>query len=273
MSATDTGAAIGVTEVVIDGHSTAVASAGHGDVPVLFLHAIGLDWRMWRPVLARVPARLCAVAIDLPGFGRAVRSAPASLDEQAHWVLGLLDRFDVDQLHVVGLSYGGALAQVIALTAPDRVLSLSLVATIGRADRELFEARARAAARGQTPDNVESTLQRWFTPEELCQPASAVQYARRCLRDVDPMRMAQAWRVLADHDVIGRLPVLSMPVTMIAGEHDVSASPQAMGQLAEAVRHGELTVLPGAAHMIALEQPRRLAELVFASCLRVGAHG
>jgi len=115
----------------VDGRELYVEQAGAGE-PVLLLHGFCCSSFSWRHVLPALSERFRVIAPDLPGFGYSERPA----DPEAYGfpgleraVLGLLDRLGLDSCHLVGHSFGGALALWIAERHPERVRSLTLVAT------------------------------------------------------------------------------------------------------------------------------------------------
>ena len=113
-------------------HETLVARSGETGPAVVLLHALGLDWRMWAPTLERLSRGRRVFAYDLRGHGWAAGSpVPFSMDDAAADLAGVLDVLGLDRAHVVGLSYGGGIAQTAALAYPDRFESLVLAGPRG----------------------------------------------------------------------------------------------------------------------------------------------
>ncbi|MEJ7787901.1 MAG: alpha/beta fold hydrolase, partial [Solirubrobacteraceae bacterium] len=91
---------------------------GTGGEPLVLLHPLGGDRRVWRPVLERLAPHRDVIAVDLPGFG----GSPALADEQhpialAAAVSGLLRELGIDggRAHLAGNSLGGWVALEVAL--------------------------------------------------------------------------------------------------------------------------------------------------------------
>jgi pimeloyl-ACP methyl ester carboxylesterase len=103
----------------------AYADAGGGDT-VLALHGSASSRRMWQPLVERLAARYRVVAPDLIGYGG---STPwhAGLQATDHDVVATFVRELGCPLHVVGHSYGGALALRAAMASGNRITSLTLV--------------------------------------------------------------------------------------------------------------------------------------------------
>jgi pimeloyl-ACP methyl ester carboxylesterase/membrane protein DedA with SNARE-associated domain len=110
------------------------------DAPVvLLLHgspARSFDLRSLAETL-KGPFRL--IVPDLPGFGRSSRRVgDYSIRAQAERVHALLDTLHIERAHVVGFSLGGGVALYLQARAPDRVASLTLLASIGVQELELL---------------------------------------------------------------------------------------------------------------------------------------
>jgi len=83
--------------------------------------------------------RFRLVIPDLPGFGASQREVPDySAHAEALYVESLLDALGVERAHVVGFSWGGAVGLELADHAPERVASITLVASLGVVELELF---------------------------------------------------------------------------------------------------------------------------------------
>ena len=113
----------------VDGLTIAYRRAGAGPVLVL-LHGFLVDSRMWRPQLDSLAADFTVIAWDAPGAGES--ADPPDGFTMADWadsLAGLLDIADVDAAHIVGLSWGGILAQEFYRRYPARTHSLVLAGT------------------------------------------------------------------------------------------------------------------------------------------------
>lgn len=121
--------------VVANGIRTSYLSAGEG-APVVLVHGSGpgvnaqSNWRLTAPALGR---RFRVLAPDVVGFGATERPDGISYDIEtwtAH-LLGFLDAMDLDQVDLVGNSFGGALSLRLAAEHPDRVRRLALMGSVG----------------------------------------------------------------------------------------------------------------------------------------------
>jgi len=257
-----------VMRLTLATHQTELAVSGEGEETVIFLHAIGIDRQVWAPVAAWLPSRLRAVAVDLHGFGSAAGSPPTSLADHATDLADILDHLGIERAHVVGLSYGGAVALTFALGHPARVASLSLVASLARASAEAFERRASLADELGPDGYVEPTVERWFTAEESAVESAPIRYVRDCLHRTPAANWAQGWRILSQIDVLDELGSITCPATVVAGELDHSCTPASMRQMADSLGNATFHMLANASHMLPLEQPFTLARYLYAGIRR-----
>jgi 3-oxoadipate enol-lactonase len=247
-------------------HTTAIIDrpprGGEDAPPVVLVHALGLDRLMWRAVIDLLPTDRRVLAYDLRGHGTA--GLAPTVRGLAHWsddLLDVLDATGIERAHVVGLSLGGAIAQVFALAHPERVHRLDLVATVST-PRPAFVERGRTAIEQGMGAVLPATLARWFTAQALATNGPSVRYARGMVRRSDPTVWAASWRALAEVDTQRNLRHLRVPTRVIAGEHDASTPPATMALIARAVPGATFHVIPGAPHMISLETPAPLARLL-----------
>ena len=165
----------------------------------------------------------------------------------------------LERAHVVGLSYGGGIAQTAALSHPERFESLVLAATTYY-PFEAFEARASSAETDGMDAQVAPSLTRWFTPAALAVNGWGVRYARERVRRGDPADWAAAWRSFKGLNVQDRLGTLRIPTLVLAGELDASTPPGLMAGIAGRVPGAAYRELPSTPHMQTLERPELVAK-------------
>ena len=249
-----------LTTVAVGDHETVVASRGDSGPPVVLLHALGLDWRMWDAVMVSLAQSRRVFAYDIRGHGRAAGSpVPFTMDDAAADLVAVLDALGLDRAHVVGLSYGGGIAQTAAVHHPERFASLALLATTDF-PFDAFEVRARSGETDGMEAQIVPSLTRWFTPAALAVDAWGVRYAREQVRRADPRDWAAAWRSFIGLDVQGRLAGFGAPTLVLAGELDASTTPQIMSAIAQAIDGAEYRELPGTPHMMSLERPELVSQ-------------
>lgn len=228
----------------------------------LLLHGTPLDPAVWSGV------------VDHLGRGSVLTPEatprPGDRTPQRDIALRLVDRLgdgpaDID---LVGHSFGGQVALEVALLAPARVRTLTMVCA--RSTPFPPFAATATAVRGGAPVDVAAGLARWFTPGELAGDGPAVRYARARLEHADRNAWAAALDAIATYDASARVAAVTAPTTSLAAELDPVSPPDAMGDIVAFIPTARLEVLAGAMHMSPFVDPAGLAERLRAAAAWTG---
>jgi pyruvate dehydrogenase E2 component (dihydrolipoamide acetyltransferase) len=131
--ATEVADAVTPRELEVAGKRLRYLELGTGDdVPVLLLHGFGADLNSWmfnQPALAEGRR---AIALDLPGHGGSTKDVGSGdADALVDVVESALATLGVERVHLIGHSMGGAVAAMVAARRPERIATLTLIASAG----------------------------------------------------------------------------------------------------------------------------------------------
>lgn len=226
--------------------------------PLVLLHPLGVDSTVWAPAETELPG-LSLLAYDLPGHGRT--PAPAqrcTVEDLAEQLAGILTDAGRGPAHVVGVSLGGLVAQVLAAAHPalvDRLVLVDAVATYPPPVREQWRARPQVVREQGMAPLLAPTLDLWFTAAALEQGHPAVETVRRLFLAGDPEGYARACEALEVADTTAVVPRIGAPTLVLCGDDDAPPFTAAAPWLAATVQDGRLVWLSPARHAGALEQP------------------
>jgi 3-oxoadipate enol-lactonase len=232
-----------------------VAGAGP---PLLLLHAGVCDARSWAPLVERLGGRFRTVAPDLPGFGRTPLQEGPPDDVGA--VAALLDELEVERTAVVGNSFGGLVAMQLATTAPERVSALVLLATAApdaepSPELAAFDAAETAALEAGDVERVVALRIETWVRDPAVGPLVG-----------EMARTAIAHQLDAPDDEGEEPPFrpasLAVPVLLVDGGLDLPDFGVIADRLAAVIRGARRATVPDAGHLVALERPGAVAELV-----------
>lgn len=244
---------------------------------VAFSHSIGTTVGMWEPQVAALAGRFRCLTYDTRGHGRSeVLDRPASLDDLAADLAGLLEALRIARAHVVGLSLGGMTAQAFAVRYPERLGRLVLMATSAHLPPpEAWDERARAVRAEGMGTIVEAVLARWFTPAYGGEDPAAVKRVRDAFLATDPRGYAACCAAIRDMDLRGEIGRIVAPTLIVAGADDPSTRPAMAEDMRARIAGAELVVLSRAAHLLNIEQAAAANRhlLCFLEAGRAGAGG
>ena len=247
--------------------------AGSGE-PLLLIHGIGSNWRMWKPVLDRLEARHEVLAVDLPGFGRSAPlpdGARPTMPALADALERTLDAAGWDQAHLGGNSMGGWLA--LELGRRGRATSVVAISPAGMwspkenayAQRTLRFHHAVATAVAPHADTLARNM--------LCRTILLSGVSSRPWR-ADPAACAESLRLFAGApgweatlvelhaDQPRELGSIKCPVRIVWGSRDTLLLPRQADRFVREIPGAELVRLPGLGHVPMGDDPETIADSI-----------
>jgi 3-oxoadipate enol-lactonase len=235
---------------------------------LLYISGTGGDLRA-RPSVFEGPLlrRFEVLAFDQRGMGRSSKpDAPYSMADYADDAAGLMDAVGWDEALVIGVSFGGMVAQELVLRHPDRVKRLVLACTspggaggASFAFHQIQHLTGEARARHLIPLADVRHDAAWASAH----PAEFAQMLALGAQDPfadEPGHKAGARRQLearAGHDTWDRLDRIACPVLIAAGRYDGIALPETQRNLAGRIKGAQLRFFEGG-HMFMLQDPEAL---------------
>jgi pimeloyl-ACP methyl ester carboxylesterase len=263
--------------IQVGGTSVEVHEQGSGE-PVVLLHSSGASGAQWRALADQLGTRFHVLAPDLHGYGATdgwTGPGTFSLAHEAALVTALMDSVR-QPVHLVGHSYGGAVALHIARTQPDRVRSLSLFEPVAfhllrtgdaldeAALREISQAAtvvAHAVACGDAVTGAAYFVDYWSGPGTWAALAPARQDAMA----------SRVGKVVLDFQALFREPAcarefeqLHVPTLLMQGERSPLSARRVSRLLSRALPALRSAIFRGAGHMAPLTHRDEVNEQIVA---------
>ncbi|MES2402264.1 MAG: alpha/beta fold hydrolase [Pseudomonadota bacterium] len=242
---------------------TAYSVYGSG-APVVLIHGVGMEQAAWTAQVEALAAGYQLVVYDMFGHGKSrVPPEGVTLADYADQLSDLLDHLGIAAANVIGHSMGALVALEFALGRPHRTTRVAaLNAVFMRTPEQKAAVMARAAALKDVgvSATVDATIARWFgTPVPDALRASARMIAG-ILANVNAVGYARTYQLFATCDSVhaDRLASLEMPALFMTAEFDLNSSPAMSAEMARRAPQGELSVIPGARHMMNVTDPQEV---------------
>lgn len=240
----------------VNGAHLAWNAVGQGP-PLLLVTGYGATRELWAPdLVARLAERHRVILYDHRGMGGSVApDTPLTLDLLARDVLGLLDALSLPRADILGWSMGAAVALEAALARPDRVGRLVLYGAC--AEPEHLNA---VVARLSSMTLAEFLAARFPPGWAESHPGEVARIPRPAGASSPEAVAAQRAAMARWPGILDRLPQLSRPALVLAGEADWVCPPGQSVKLAARAPNATLTVLPGG-HWLMYQDPEGLARV------------
>ena len=222
---------------------------GSGGDPLILLEGLGGNIPGWRRNIAQLSRNLRVLAYDFRGNGGSDEpSGKCTMDTFVRDTLALADHLELERFHVYGQSFGGMVAQLLALDHPGRVGSLILAAT------HCGGSHLVAAADPKTP--MGQAWRNLYSDEFVAQHADHVADDLR-VGSMQPRHAVggrRQWEAMQAFDSYDRLPQIQAPTLILHGTADRLVAPANAEVLATRIPRAELVWLEGAGHLYHSEQ-------------------
>jgi pimeloyl-ACP methyl ester carboxylesterase len=237
------------------------SDAGRG-TPVVLLHSGGLSSRQWGRLVDRLATEHRVISPDFLGYGR---SSPWPRDQEFHFILDVLAieallRSVAEPVHIVGHSYGGFIALLVALHQPGRVRSLALFEPVAfgvlhsRNDAAARASLAEAGIEDSLTDSATGGQEPWLREfvDYWSGPgawAGLPEAARASFRSVGWKLFGEVRSLLLDRTPHQAYATLAVTTLLLSGETSPLAARRVIAHLADVIPGARALTVAGAGHM------------------------
>lgn len=232
--------------------------------PVLLIHGLAGDHTAWLPQLAAWKDKYRVIAFDNPGSGASsLVSGPAGTADLADATLGLMDQLGIEKAHVVGRSMGGAVAQHMALKAPDRLQSMALAASFARLDpvgaQVITNLQQLLAWRKSWAEWAPHAVYLFVAPKFFNENAELMAKITALVSDEgrDMASYDHLATACLEHDTLDDLSAIQTPSLVMGGRFDPICSMTAQNWMYEKLPNAELEVFENSSHFFLMEEAQK----------------
>jgi 3-oxoadipate enol-lactonase len=233
---------------------------GEGE-PLLCVMGLAADTLAWTLQVPAFSARHRTIIFDNRDVGQSSQATGSyEIADMARDALALADALELDSFHLLGVSMGGAIAQEIALAAPERVRTLTLAVTWAaggawaRSLSSVWGARVQRLSREERVDE----LMLLTLSEGFYENADGVAFLRNMMLQNPNPQPADAFVRQLDassrHGAGERLAGLTMPTHVIGAEYDLLVPVWKSREVAALIPGSKLTVLEACPHGLNVER-------------------
>lgn len=233
------------------------------------LMGLGGNVEMWEPFRRTVAETvgMTTIAFDVPGVGdSSPPMVPLPLPVIAMIARGVLTSLQVREVDVIGLSWGGLLAQQLAVIAPRRVRRLVLANAhfgLGSIPGGWTTVKALATSRRyRSADGIRETVSVFGGQHPVASDPNHEHAVARLARPPSTRGYYYQIASLLGWSSLPWLPLVRQPTLVLCGADDPAIPLVNPRVLARVLPHSELVVVPGGGHLMLFDQPTEMAEIV-----------
>ena len=241
---------------------------GQGE-PLLMVMGLGTDHLGWMLQVPEFSKHYRVITFDNRDVGQSKQAdGPYEVADMARDALALADHLELDTFHLLGMSMGGAIAQEMALLAPERLRTLTLVVTFaGGGNWATERARLWSEIRGVIDHETHlDWLLLFGMSEDFYASPERIEYSKQLMRANPHPQSTEAFQRQVEasgrHETRDRLSQISVPTHVIGAEHDTLVPVWKSQEIAELIPGADYSVMPRAPHALNMERAQEFNELV-----------
>ncbi len=197
-------------------------------------------------------------ALDLPGHGQSEGTGRQSVEAYADDVILFMQSLKIRSAVIVGMSMGSAVALTLALKYPKKVKALALLGS--GAKMRVAQTVLETAGNPNTFESAVETINTNCFSEGAQQ--NLVQLSKQSMLKMRPPVLLGDFLACNEFNVIDQLEKITVPTIIICGAEDKMTPPKFSELLHAGVAKSTLHILDHAGHMVMLEQPDEVADLL-----------
>ncbi len=242
---------------------------GTGD-PILLIPGLGSDSGTWTNFLPALKDGYKTIILENRGSARSTKpSGHFTTENMAEDAIALLDHLGIEEVHVIGKSMGGMVAQILAARHPERVRSLVLACTLMRHDpygEELLEMGRILAEKAGLFETYRLAFLLSYSKEYCISNRSRLEEARRLLAEIGSRDLLEGYLAQSmaceTHDSRALARQIKAPTLVIAARWDTITTPEQSRDLAASIPNAELMVFDKGKHGFWREFPDEVNPVV-----------
>ena len=195
---------------------------GPEKAPVLVLsNSLGTTLSMWDAQMPALTEYFRVLRYDTHGHGQTTKRGKVTLSQLGEDVISLLDHLNIDRASFCGISMGGLTGLWLARFAPERFDAIAVANTAAKIGEQAgWLSRARTVRSEGMGVVAAGSADRWFTPAFRQHEAAIVEPLCHQLAESDAEGYAECCDALAAADLRAEVAAITVPMLIIAGEHD-----------------------------------------------------
>jgi len=222
-------------------------------IPIIFIHGVGLNHKIWKPQFDVFENTI--VAYDILGHGQTpLENSNLSFDNFSRQLLNLIDELDFKKIHLVGFSIGSLIARNFAENYNNRLESLTLLCSIFKRSKEQQQiVNDRFELSKKSRSLSKQALKRWFTDEYILQNPKIYEEISSMLNENNMEDFLKIYELFVKHKDNEKFENIKVKTLIMTGEFDSGSTPEMSKNLSKCIKNSKVKIIKNGKHLCSIE--------------------
>ena len=223
------------------------------DVPIVFIHGVGLNHKIWEPQINVFENTF--LAYDILGHGKTpLDKENLSFDDFSNQLINLIDELNIRRIHLVGFSIGSLIARNFASKYGDRLESLILLCSIfRRTEKQQQIVKDRFELAKKSKSLSKQALKRWFTDEYLEKNPNTFNKISSILEQNSMENFLKIYELFVNHKDDEQFEKIKTKTLIMTGEGDIGSTPEMSINLSKVINNSNVKIISKGKHLCSIE--------------------
>ena len=223
------------------------------DVPIVFIHGVGLNHKIWEPQINVFKNTF--LAYDILGHGKTpLDKENLSFDDFSNQLINLIDELNIRRIHLVGFSIGSLIARNFASKYSDRLESLILLCSIfRRTEKQQQIVKDRFELAKKSKSLSKQALKRWFTDEYIEKNPSTYKKISSILEQNSMENFLKIYELFVNHKDDEQFEKIKTKTLIMTGEGDIGSTPEMSINLGKVINNSNVKIISKGKHLCSIE--------------------
>jgi (E)-2-((N-methylformamido)methylene)succinate hydrolase len=223
-------------------------------IPIVFIHGVGLTHEIWQPQLNFFKEHT-TLSYDILGHGKThLEKNELNFDDFSDQLINLLDKLEIEKIHLVGFSIGSLIARNFAIRFNSRLQSLTLLCSIfKRSEEEQQIVNERFAQAKRDLKLSKQALKRWFTDKYLEENPDTYEKITSILSANNMSNFLKVYELFVFHKNDEKFEDIKANTLVMTGEHDSGSTVKMSEKLCDIISNSELKIIKNGKHLCGIE--------------------
>ena len=223
------------------------------NVPIVFIHGVGLNHKIWEPQINVFENTF--LAYDILGHGKTpLDKENLSFDDFSNQLINLIDELNIRRIHLVGFSIGSLIARNFASKYSDRLESLILLCSIfRRTEKQQQIVKDRFELARKSKSLSKQALKRWFTDEYLEKNPDTYDKISSILEQNSMENFLKIYELFVNHKDDEQFEKIKTKTLIMTGEGDIGSTPEMSINLSKVINNSNVKIISKGKHLCSIE--------------------